>query len=174
MNGHTGNQFLRQLAVARKPQFDAGTYTDKRAVSSEIVTIIKNLDPPGRFLCKAKPTRAKDGQITYLPPESEWVELDLERAIHKACQVMRDIDRQDRKERDERRIARKLRTKVTSEARTGCAIAKAEPTESGDVSSEEKVEEIDVNAADVGVEEAIASMEGLDESTEEFGTTESV
>ena len=125
MNGHTGNQHLRHLATARKSQFDAGTYTEKRALATEIVSIIKGLSPPGRFLRKAKPTRPSihspgddigddgvEGQAAKAPPpaESDWEELDMERSIHKACQVMRDIDRQDRKDREERRRAKKQRT----------------------------------------------------------------
>lgn len=114
VNGHTGNQRLRQLAVARKSQFDEGTYTEKRALATEIVSIIKDLTPPGRFLRKAKPTKPLNWPVETIPSvadESEWQEeLDLERCIHKACQVMRDIDRQDRKDRDERRRLKKLNT----------------------------------------------------------------
>jgi hypothetical protein len=41
-----------------------------------------------------------------LPPrglDGTWEELNDEKAIHKACQVMRDIDRPDRKDREVRR-----------------------------------------------------------------------
>jgi hypothetical protein len=91
---------LRRFATEQKAEFDAGSYTEKRALALEIVMRIKALDPPGRFMRKAKPNEATD---------SEWVEVDSEKAIHKACQVMRDIDRPDRRERDERRRIKKMR-----------------------------------------------------------------
>jgi hypothetical protein len=94
-----GNQRLRKFAAERKAEFDAGSYTEKRALALEIVVRIKTLDPPGRFMRKAKPNEATD---------SEWVEVDSEKAIHKACQVMRDIDRPDRRARDERRRLKKM------------------------------------------------------------------
>jgi hypothetical protein len=53
VNGHVGNARLRTLAIERKTRFDTGNYTDKRQLASEIVTIVKSLDPPGRFLKKA-------------------------------------------------------------------------------------------------------------------------
>lgn len=53
VNGHVGNARLRKMALERKAQFDAGNYTEKRQLASEIVTLIKSLDPPGRFLKKA-------------------------------------------------------------------------------------------------------------------------
>jgi hypothetical protein len=50
VNGHVGNERFRQLAIDRKPQFDAGNYSEKRALATEVVNIIRSLDPPGRFL----------------------------------------------------------------------------------------------------------------------------
>jgi hypothetical protein len=106
VNGHKGNQYLRQLAVVRKAQFDAGSYSEKRLLATEIVNSIKALDPPGRFL-RRHPT-APGGR--HLDPTvgsfSTWEELDLEKSIHKACQVMRDIDRQDRQHRLEKKLAK--------------------------------------------------------------------
>lgn len=113
VNGHVGNGRLRELALARKTPFDSGTYTEKRTLATEVVTIIRSLDPPGRFLKKLNPAMVK-------PPDSldesgralfaeGWEELSDEKAIHKACQVMRDIDRADRKDRIERGKIRKLK-----------------------------------------------------------------
>jgi hypothetical protein len=183
VNGHVGNARLRTLAVERKVRFDAGNYTDKRQLASEIVTIVKSLDPPGRFLKKASQqvldAHAKDdtagaetteeatndpsarkeeddapkdaetepsskdadasekssepgkeeesktanGQLakaeaaTTEPPMQQpapipalidgiWEELSDDKAIHKACQVMRDISRPDRKYREQRKEER--------------------------------------------------------------------
>ncbi|VEU43889.1 unnamed protein product [Pseudo-nitzschia multistriata] len=61
VNGHVGNARLRALAMERKPQFDAGNYTEKRVLAAEIVAAIKALDPPGRFLKKA----SKELQAEY-------------------------------------------------------------------------------------------------------------
>jgi hypothetical protein len=108
VNGHSGNERLRKLAAARKGQFDAGNCSDKRILAMEMVTIIRNLDPPGRFLKKAH-SNGTAGAITnhvaagVVMMEGGWEEVTDEKAIHKACQVMRDMDRTDRKDRQERR-----------------------------------------------------------------------
>lgn len=162
VNGHSGNHYLRQLAVARKSQFDAGSYMEKRALATEIVAIIKNLKPPARFLCKLKATRPPEGQAALPPsPEGEWVELDLERSIHKACQVMRDIDRQDRKDRDERRRVKKIRSQGMLEAVGSVKDAEPEVAAIMDEGSvgEESAAEVAVNAAEIAVEEAIAAID---------------
>jgi hypothetical protein len=127
VNGHIGNARLRDLAHARKNQFDSGNYTEKRTLAMEVVTIIRSLDPPGRFLKRADPSKtsvaataaaaaatkaAEDKNQSEEPGrtlEAGWEELSDEKAIHKACQVMRDIDRADRKDREERRKIRKLK-----------------------------------------------------------------
>mmetsp|Transcript_484 Transcript_484/g.908 ORF Transcript_484/g.908 Transcript_484/m.908 type:complete len:542 (+) Transcript_484:155-1780(+) len=128
VNGHIGNERLRKLAHERKKDFDSGNYTDKRKLATEIVHIIQNLSPPGRFLKRAadasksggaarkngseeKPgdgAKSEDGTQSELI-DGVWEKLNEEKAIHKACQVMRDIDRQDRKYREERKLERKRR-----------------------------------------------------------------
>jgi hypothetical protein len=89
----------------------------------EVVTIVRSLDPPGRFLKRVDPTKTSVIPATAVKsaedknqsdePERKlldgWEELSDEKAIHKACQVMRDIDRADRKDREERRKMRKLK-----------------------------------------------------------------
>jgi hypothetical protein len=112
VNGHVGNARLRHLALERKAQFDSANYTEKRALATEMVTIIRSLEPPGRFLKRVDMKTAHKSDNWILPPkgvEGAWEELADEKAIHKACQVMRDIDRPDRREREERRKLRKLR-----------------------------------------------------------------
>jgi len=97
VNGHVGNQRFRELAIERKPQFDAGTYADKRTLAADIVGLIRSLDPPGRFLKRVN--KASDDQellITTEGMEGGWEELSDDRATHKACQVMRDLQRPDR------------------------------------------------------------------------------
>jgi hypothetical protein len=124
VNGHIGNARLRDLAHARKKPFDSGNYTEKRTLAMEVVTLIRSLNPPGRFLKRVDPTKtpvtptpvvktAEDKTPSDEPAarilEAGWEELSDEKAIHKACQVMRDIDRADRKDREERRKMRKLK-----------------------------------------------------------------
>lgn len=121
MNGHVGNNRFRVLALERKSRFDLGNYSEKRGLATEVVQIIRNLGPPGRFLKRVKakpapesPTNAENveaasepvgtgttpGSIDFVMParglDGTWEELSDEKAIHKACQVMRDIDRPDR------------------------------------------------------------------------------
>jgi hypothetical protein len=84
--------------MERKPQFDAGNYSEKRALATEIVGMIRSLEPPGRFLRKMSTSPGIndenwDGSRTI---DGQWEELSDEKAIHKACQVMRDIARPDR------------------------------------------------------------------------------
>lgn len=98
VNGHSGNARFRTLAMERKPQFDAGNYSEKRALATEIVGMIRSLEPPGRFLRKMSNSprivdENWDGSRTI---DGQWEELSDEKAIHKACQVMRDIARPDR------------------------------------------------------------------------------
>jgi len=105
VNGHVGNQAFRKLCVDRKVQFDAGNYSEKRALATEVVTITRSLDPPGRFLKRA--TKNADGTLTDVTIDDEWVELSDDKAIHKACQVMRDIARPDRQGDRRRKRAKK-------------------------------------------------------------------
>jgi hypothetical protein len=110
VNGHHGNKYLRELATARKCEFDSGNYTEKRKLATEIVAIIQQLQPPGRFLTSNKVKlngTNTEGGVTLSPvAESQWEEVGIDKAIMKACQVMRDIDRPDRKYRVDRKLAR--------------------------------------------------------------------
>jgi len=107
VNGHPGNQRLRELAAERKDAFDAASYTEKKNLAIGVVESIRQLQPPGRFL-------AKDS-------EGVWTELNYEKCVHKACQVMRDYKRADRKDREVRRQVRKER-KETRMAELAAAI----------------------------------------------------
>ena len=110
VNGHYGNKYLRELAMTRKCAFDSGNYTDKRKLATEVVTMIQQLQPPGRFLTlnKLKPnkTNTEGGENVSSVAESHWEAVGIDKAIMKTCQVMRDIDRPDRKYRVDRKLAR--------------------------------------------------------------------
>ena len=164
VNGHIGNQRLRTLAQERKAAFDAGNYTEKRSLANEIVSILKALDPPGRFLKKASknpddededpdgaPNKKKDDEAPTA--ESEWVELGDEKAIHKACQVMRDIDRPDRKDREERRLKKKQKT-------TGIPVGGGGAAASGSTATtDKKNDERRKKDEEEAVSEAVAATE---------------
>lgn len=183
--------------MERKIQFDSGNYTEKRALATEIVSHIRSLDPPGRFLKRVnrapKPQKDESGDW-ILPPrglDGTWEELNDEKAIHKACQVMRDIDRPDRKDREVRR-RKKLKlgpdgeeVSVTSGDAKEDAAAPVDDTtaaveaaitaaaEKVVAASEEAIIEVETqddktkDAAEKAVEEAVAAVqEGLDSAME--------
>jgi hypothetical protein len=181
VNGHIGNQRLRTLASERKTGFDAGNYTEKRSLAGEIVQILKALDPPGRFLKKAaaqKPEEAKAEESAKKegdkPEEetSEWEELSDEKAIHKACQVMRDIDRPDRKDREERRAKKKQKLLDTKSGKVTVADPKKD-----DKKEDKKEGESSTDAEKAAVADAVAATEeALDKALDAAGnkTTEEV
>ena len=86
VNSHPGNKRLRQMAIEKKQVFENGTFTEKTALAADIVSQIKGLQPPGRFLKKADSGK---GQEFRKGLAGEWEELSDDKAIHKACQVMR-------------------------------------------------------------------------------------
>jgi hypothetical protein len=181
VNGHIGNARLRDLAHARKKPFDNGNYTEKRTLAMEVVTIIRSLDPPGRFLKRVDPTKTPvapapvvkaaddkndSGEPAGRTLEAGWEELLDEKAIHKACQVMRDIDRADRKDREERRKMRKLKKdgklpETPQEGTEGDAKVEGEDqatTQEAPSDPMEVLAETTVVASQV-VEEAVAAAE---------------
>jgi uncharacterized protein (UPF0303 family) len=72
---------FRVLCFNRKAEFEAGNHAAKRRIATEIVDATKALN--GRFLKKKQ-------------DKGPWFEQSFERAILKACQVMRDFQRPDR------------------------------------------------------------------------------
>lgn len=90
---HAGNERFRALICARHDANYCHAYTtaEKRAVAEQIVSHIESLDPPGRFLRRA-------GRVnrTMRGLEGPWEELTRDEAIKKACQALRDCNRQDR------------------------------------------------------------------------------
>jgi hypothetical protein len=75
VNLNKGNQKFRALCFKRKAEFDAGSHAAKRRIATEIVN--QTFAAKGRFLKR----KAEKGA---------WYELDAEKAILKACQVMRE------------------------------------------------------------------------------------
>ena len=83
VNAHGGNKKFRALCFCRKPEFDAGNHAAKRRIATEIVTATTS-GTHARFLKKKKGDKGA------------WFEMNLDQAILKACQVMRDYKRPDR------------------------------------------------------------------------------
>lgn len=81
VNLNPGNRRFRDLCFKRKPEFDAASHAAKRRIASEIVAATKATN--GRFL-KRKENKGP------------WYEMSDEKALLKACQVMRDYQRPDR------------------------------------------------------------------------------
>mmetsp|Transcript_16936 Transcript_16936/g.30647 ORF Transcript_16936/g.30647 Transcript_16936/m.30647 type:complete len:207 (-) Transcript_16936:71-691(-) len=99
INEHDGNRRFRSFALERKLQFDTATPASRRIISREIVTLTRELHPPGRFLKRSPfaqqgPILLSDGKSYRLPPrglEGPWEEVSDEKACAKATQVLRDL-----------------------------------------------------------------------------------
>jgi hypothetical protein len=159
VNGHIGNSRLRTLALERKAQFDSGNYTEKRSLATEIVQIVRALKPPGRFLKKVSAKAAavaaaaaeKDSTDKDVPKglDDGWEELSDEKAIHKACQVMRDIDRPDRKDRELRRAKKKQKLAPGDEDKEATVDEETPVKGDGDKETSTKEEKAKATAMDV-------------------------
>lgn len=91
---HPGNQRFRALIKSHTDQSYCSDYSTsaKKALAEEIVSHIRNLDPPGRFL--KRPPRVKKVNVT----EGPWEELTDKETLKKTCQALRDCNRGDRNE----------------------------------------------------------------------------
>lgn len=89
---HPGNERFRSLVNKRyDPNYCTSFSTiEKRALASEIVSHIKSLDPPGRFLKRGGRSTSSRGL------QGPWEELSPGDCIRKASQALRDCNRSDR------------------------------------------------------------------------------
>lgn len=89
---HPGNERFRALVNTRQDASYCSGFTtsEKRALAEEIVAHIRNLDPPGRFLKRVGRSQSSRGL------SGPWEELSHRECIKKACQALRDCNRQDR------------------------------------------------------------------------------
>jgi len=92
---HAGNERFRALVNSRYDVNYCSSYTlpEKRAVAEDIISHIKALNPPGRFLKRPGGRFNKKGVRGLDGP---WVVLSKEECIKKTCQALRDCNRQDR------------------------------------------------------------------------------
>lgn len=91
---HAGNERFRALVFARKdPEYCTSYSTaEKRALAEEIISHIKSLTPPGRFLRRPEKYTKQSG--TGL--DGPWEEVPHAEIVKKTCQALRDCNRKDR------------------------------------------------------------------------------
>lgn len=89
---HSGNQRFRALITTYHDESYCTSYSasEKRAVATEIITHIQDLNPPGRFL-----KRLGKGQVSR-GLAGPWQLLSEKEACKKTCQALRDCNRADR------------------------------------------------------------------------------
>ncbi|GKY96453.1 hypothetical protein MPSEU_000604800 [Mayamaea pseudoterrestris] len=88
---HAGCLRFRKLVSSHTDESYISSYKtiEKRAVADQIISHIKNLNPPGRFL--TKPSKNRSTKL-----EGPWEELTYEAALKKTVQALRDANREDR------------------------------------------------------------------------------
>jgi hypothetical protein len=89
---HPGNERFRTLVTSftDKHYCTSYTVTEKKALAMQIIHHIRSLDPPGRFLKREGKAGASRGL------SGPWQVLTEREIIKKACQALRDCNRQDR------------------------------------------------------------------------------
>jgi hypothetical protein len=82
INSHVGNQKFREWVRVRKDDYTlAPSKTDKARVAREVVALVEEQVPPGRFLQK---------DPTSIGSSSWWVEIDDDRIMAKTSQALRE------------------------------------------------------------------------------------
>jgi hypothetical protein len=89
---HPGNERFRSLVTSFTDKHYCTSYTvsEKKALAVQIIQHIRSLDPPGRFLKREGKAGASRGL------SGPWQVLTEREVIKKACQALRDCNRQDR------------------------------------------------------------------------------
>lgn len=76
-NHHPGNKKYRKWVEDHKEKYRQGTMNQKTTIAKQIIHMVKNQDPPGRFL-------KRDNR------NNPWFELDDEKAEKKTKQALRE------------------------------------------------------------------------------------
>jgi hypothetical protein len=74
---HPGNQRYQSIVKSLKPEYDAAPKSLRGLFGKQIINLIHNLSPPGRFLMKDKVS-------------GSWIELDTKEAVQRAIQALHD------------------------------------------------------------------------------------
>lgn len=86
INSHPGNKTFRKWVNERKEAYNlAKSKQEKARVSIQVIDLVKSQRPPGRFLSRDE---SAAGATTL--SASYWVEIDLNKAISKTSQALRE------------------------------------------------------------------------------------
>lgn len=88
-NDHCGNVAFRQIVSTRRNEYLAtSTRTEKARIANEILSVVFNLTPPGRFLekaeCSCRNKKADDGK-------PKWNTVSEHKALEKVKQALRQM-----------------------------------------------------------------------------------
>jgi len=82
INGHAGNVQFREWVRVRKNDYNlAQSKVAKAQVAKEVIALVQNQSPPGRFLSKDPSSVGSQGW---------WIELDEEKIMAKTSQALRE------------------------------------------------------------------------------------
>lgn len=102
INSHIGNIQFRVFCAERKGRFDSSSPAEKRTCALEVIDLVKQLNPPGRFLKRdpralhqAVPTGDGNYQLPPRGLEGPWEEVSADKACAKTVQVLRDLKMRD-------------------------------------------------------------------------------
>lgn len=103
-SSHIGNVTFRALIKQFKPKYEAASRVDKPKVAAEVVSIWRNMSPPGRFLVQCRTTN-----------RSVWNDVGDRKARQKASQSLREREFKRRKRARDTRKPQPSRISGTSE-----------------------------------------------------------
>lgn len=116
---HPGNERFRSLINTRQDDSYCTSFTtsEKRALAEEVISHIRKLDPPGRFLKRCGRSQSARGL------NGPWEELSHRECVKKTCQALRDCNRQDRQGyADQVKAPTDVRHSANERARTGLSL----------------------------------------------------
>ena len=83
INSHPGNAVFREWVRERKNRYNlARTKAEKARVANEVIDLVRNQNPPGRFL--QRDSSSMTGGVSW------WVEVDEAKAMAKTSQALRE------------------------------------------------------------------------------------
>ena len=89
INSHPGNKAFRTWVHERKESYNlASNKHEKAKVSVEVIERVKSQNPPGRFLAREENANFGSGGMPGVT--GYWIEIDLNKAIAKTSQALRE------------------------------------------------------------------------------------
>jgi hypothetical protein len=111
INAHEGNILFRHVVNQYKDAYMRASKHSKPTIANEVVSVIYNLNPPGRFLApisESQKNYKKNGSIT-------WYNVGLKKARAKASQCLRERIRNDAKHKKDLQSRHKEQRKYWNE-----------------------------------------------------------